>query len=455
MTLIKPSEVSRLTNASPDIVRTISLNVPIENLLNLCLSNKYLNSTICDDEKYWKLRYHQDYGDPSYQPSLWRQLYMQKYKSKNIFVMGNNKYGQLGITNGDNYDTPIELNIKAIKVSCGYYHTAVIDDENNLWVTGLNNKGQLGLGDFTNRSTFYRVPDINVLDVACGKHHTLIIDINKNVLGFGSNEHGQLGPVKADIISQPIKITEMKGFQVACGGEHSALINDDDVLYMFGSNSDGQLGVEKLKGNILYHPEVPYAGQVSCGEAHTIFTDLSSGIIYTFGRNLNGQLGYYREDQDFYRIPMASKEIDALDIACGHQHTLATTFDRKLIATGDNKCGQLGVNVETEEFDPEFPREEDLINESFEFLDIKSENQMEVISMSGGECHTVVIDTNNDIWGFGSNDMGQLGFKIIDYPVSTGLQNDSYDYPNKLIGLKGKQVSCGKQHTVIIGYKSI
>ena len=43
-------------------------------------------------------------------------------------------------------------NIKAKVVSCGNYHTMIIDLNNNVWAFGYNDYGQLGLGDNQNRN---------------------------------------------------------------------------------------------------------------------------------------------------------------------------------------------------------------------------------------------------------------------------------------------------------------
>lgn len=65
-------------------------------------------------------------------------------------------------------------------VACGVCHTAVVTNTGELWTTGLNKWGQLGLGDTENRREFTRVytfvlASTNALAVACGSRHTLAI----------------------------------------------------------------------------------------------------------------------------------------------------------------------------------------------------------------------------------------------------------------------------------------
>lgn len=59
--------------------------------------------------------------------------------------------------------------------------------------------------------------------------------------------------------------------------------------------------------------------------------------------------------------------------------------------------------------------------------------------VSCGSYHTMIIDPENNIWGFGSNDRGQLGLgdtKIRKVPTS--------------LGIKAKKISCGGKHTMFI-----
>ena len=53
-------------------------------------------------------------------------------------------------------------------VGCGYWHTAVVDSEGNVWTTGDNLHGQLGFGN--SRFAPEQVPKLrNIVSVGCGK----------------------------------------------------------------------------------------------------------------------------------------------------------------------------------------------------------------------------------------------------------------------------------------------
>ena len=82
------------------------------------------------------------------------------------------------------------------QIACGEGHTFIIKNDGSLWSCGYNNKGQLGLGDTTNKTTFTQVTtNINndVKQIACGGRHTVILKTDGSVWSCGDNEYGQLG----------------------------------------------------------------------------------------------------------------------------------------------------------------------------------------------------------------------------------------------------------------------
>ena len=57
-------------------------------------------------------------------------------------------------------------------------HSLVLKNDGTLWGCGLNNYGQLGLGDGNSRTTFTEITT-NVDDikqVSCGRNHTFILE---------------------------------------------------------------------------------------------------------------------------------------------------------------------------------------------------------------------------------------------------------------------------------------
>jgi len=94
-----------------------------------------------------------------------------------LFGCGDNAYGQLGLGDTRKRMTPTLIlgpethACRACYVSCGAYHTLLLtaspDTGFQVWATGANSAGQLGLGDKADRHAFTPVNTLDHLDIAC------------------------------------------------------------------------------------------------------------------------------------------------------------------------------------------------------------------------------------------------------------------------------------------------
>src|SRR5690606_3030433 len=127
-----------------------------------------------------------------------------------LWVWGYNGYGQLGLGDTTNRETPIlhpAFNnvIKALP-SCGY-NTAgasptgsglVLLSDGTLWSAGFNGNGELGLGDTTQRTSFTQIalPAVTFTDIFVGDGRYASgggITDQGEVYLWGYNGYGQLG----------------------------------------------------------------------------------------------------------------------------------------------------------------------------------------------------------------------------------------------------------------------
>ena len=60
--------------------------------------------------------------------------------------------------------------------------------------------------------------------------------------------------------------------------------------------------------------------------------------------------------------------------------------------------------------------------------------------ISCGDCHTAIIGLNNEVYIFGSNNFGQLGLE----------DSDNQNKPILIENVKARSVSCGSCHTIIL-----
>ena len=85
---------------------------------------------------------------------------------------------------------------RSIQIYAGGTSTFLLTESSQVYVYGANDNGQLGLGDFNNRNTFTLLPlpeNEYVKTIAGGFFHTFILMESGNVYASGSNKYGQLG----------------------------------------------------------------------------------------------------------------------------------------------------------------------------------------------------------------------------------------------------------------------
>ncbi|GFQ04806.1 ultraviolet-b receptor uvr8 [Phtheirospermum japonicum] len=102
-----------------------------------------------------------------------------------VHAFGGNQFGQLGLgTNSDQceivprlVDASVLKNKKAKVASCGARHNAILTEDGEIFCWGWNKYGQLGLGDTVDRNTPEQIPlkDHAPKNIACGWWHTLLL----------------------------------------------------------------------------------------------------------------------------------------------------------------------------------------------------------------------------------------------------------------------------------------
>ena len=177
-----------------------------------------------------------------------------------IKTTGDNNFGQLG--NNTNTNQPAEfadvvfadgINHSVYSVSCGNSHTCVLDEDFNVYSTGLNETGQLGLGStgnvnvFTQVNTSFLDPGEIINFLSCGGYHTCVVTDKNNIYSTGDNYYGQLGLGSTGNVNVFTKVDT--GFlngesikQISCSNYNTTLLTSNGRILITGSNSFGQLG---------------------------------------------------------------------------------------------------------------------------------------------------------------------------------------------------------------------
>ena len=128
-----------------------------------------------------------------------------------------------------------------------------------------------------------------------------------------------------------------------------------------------------------------------------------------------------------------SKEIKF--ISCGYSHVLISTLENELYGMGTNSHYELGIDNDN----GAQPFTEPILIPFF------SELKQPITTFSGGRFFSVVKADN--IYSFGSNQYGQLGFRREDHQFENNHEPIKY-FENNYFDIK--QVSCGRYHTIVL-----
>jgi hypothetical protein len=127
-----------------------------------------------------------------------------------VLSFGDNRSGQLGLgkisTKGPKQiglgqklkilsPTPInqsEIGV-IVAISAGHYHSLILNFQGQVYSFGFNGKGQLGLGDYLDRSAPVSIEISRITAISAGGSHSLISNVQGLIFSFGGNDAGQLG----------------------------------------------------------------------------------------------------------------------------------------------------------------------------------------------------------------------------------------------------------------------
>jgi alpha-tubulin suppressor-like RCC1 family protein len=268
-----------------------------------------------------------------------------------VYATGENFQGQLGIGTLNNQFNPIRIptfqSIPIQKVAAGWYHTIFLTTSGDVYVCGDNKYGQFGNG--TTSSTPTPTPiklDFKCIDIAAGQGHSVFLMNDGNVYTAGWNWQGQLGNGNESNSNTPFLINNLSGATSVYAGMTTTIVLTDSKVFVVGDNKQGQLGLSRnsREERIFVELKIEQIKFISCGHSHTLFMT-AKGDVYATGLNNKGQLGIGNNTTIYIPQKITTIPEPILKIAAGSHHSTFVTQSGKVYATGDNNNGgQLGVN---------------------------------------------------------------------------------------------------------------
>ncbi|KAG2392425.1 hypothetical protein C9374_012677 [Naegleria lovaniensis] len=340
-------------------------------------------------------------------------------------------------------------------VSCGSNHTIIVTNNGDLYSTGANVDGQLGLGDFCDRFIFSK---INVC------------------------------------LEQPIQ-------QLHCQFNHSAIITTRGELYVCGSNANAETGLLLPKAKVSVFSQVPINVPVksirfTMDSTVVLSTDgdlYSCGIGGELNNDQNGdnssvdekRFTMYRKMSiipSFKKVNINNEKFE--QIHCGATFTLAATTNDEVFVfnNGSTSSGEeysqsprYNTSSSTSVMDHYLSYRQSMLLPSknggttattkpFKTFRLKAKENddipftTKIKDICCGHNHVIITDYLDQFYGLGRNDDGRLGFpsKRPDHNKKNGTLEKKPIYVNdvKRVEFSNRymqsfnSVACGEKFTI-------
>ncbi|KAJ5069786.1 ubiquitin-protein ligase e3a-related [Anaeramoeba ignava] len=240
--------------------------------------------------------------------------------NQNVYGIGDNFNHQLGVDSEtlDKTKKPILMMKNVSKIFSGNisYHVFLLNSNQELFVCGFNQWGQLGLGESRKEeSKIYKltqiqnIPKGKIIDVQCGLFYSIILieneEAKRKVYSCGNYQYNGLGKNENTYEFTEIKSSLFENdyiLKIFCGNRHTFILTSNSKLIGFGANFYGQLGTGNTKDQTIpIQIELPKLRfnenisnyHVSCGDSKSFlyyspflspFSNLEEDLIKLFRR---------------------------------------------------------------------------------------------------------------------------------------------------------------------------
>jgi alpha-tubulin suppressor-like RCC1 family protein len=344
-----------------------------------------------------------------------------------VYSFGDGSTGQLGLGPASLMTTPRIIDQlprgKIYMLSAGYAHSVAVTETGSIYTWGNNAFGQLGFRnisvDFTYPSKVHSLDDTRIVYVCAGFAHTVALTDQGVVYAWGANDKGQLGLEGFTATYTPSVVTGLMGkkvTRVSCGYDTTAAVTEKGLVYTFGDNSLGQLGLGHTR---------PMVGvnQVTA-LADSVIVQAEVGWTHMIALDENG-VAYGWGDNSIGQLGLGYKDSPVLDVTPIERlrdkgvYFVATGYFHNFVLTDSGMVYGFGSNDHGQlgvydKFDRDIPVAVPLLS------------MRNVTHISAGGTHSIVATGNNRVYSFGANAEGQLGtanFEDKVRPIAVEMEN--------------------------------
>lgn len=343
-------------------------------------------------------------------------------------------------------DDPVEPGMTEVtSVAAGERHTCAVTELGRAFCWGLNDMGQLGVGDWGAAAEPRPRPVIQdfetVESLSLGSGHSCALSGTREIWCWGGDGRRALGYMTSDSMETcgstpcspfPRSVIDGTRFRsLATGNGYTCAATSMGTLYCWGDNRLGQGGSGGFSDLIAY--AWPVTGQdlyreVRAGRAHTCAVSMS-GTTRCWGDDSHGQLGVAApcakgSQKPRCPTPMAVAEDTVfVALALGEGHSCGLTGDGRAFCWGDGSHGALGDGGWDDQGAP-----------------VEVASEVRFTELAAGGRHTCGLSDAGRILCWGGNDRHQLGREGEDSSVPEPTETS----------LVFKDVAAGGVHTCAV-----
>ena len=259
--------------------------------------------------------------------------------------------GNVWYSNNDSFCKHPNLN-NIVHISCSREEVYCVTSSGE--VVGFN---------LADKEEIYKIDGVkNIVNATLGFESCLFLDVDGNVFGKGINLMGELG-VRPKGDAKPVSIMDIgqKNVQKVIRASQFTIFQyfDHEIKICGALNYLNESYPEIHIPQKLFNERMNVE-QVSCGDYHALF--LIDGGVYSLGLNTTGQLGLGILPNAKISSPKKINiDRDFVYISTGTEHSMILDQNRNLWTFGNNLNGQLGLGDFRDRFYPQLVNDLDYV----------------------------------------------------------------------------------------------
>ena len=330
-----------------------------------------------------------------------------------LWCWGYNEYGQLGDSTQFYRDTPFQIGARTdwVDLTLNGYHTCASNKAGDVYCWGSNGYGELGGGEEPRLGTQNSYVPIltdnnnNWLEVAAGYGHMCASKTDNSVYCWGVNNAGQLGNQSYFLKAVPTEVVgnrDWRQFDTTSSGDTACGIKTDNSLWCWGRGVEGQFG-NGSSGNDVYS-DIPLQvdnavdwAQIAVAYTHVCAIKMNNSL-WCWGESAFGKLGIGSgQDVNTYETSPRRVGLDSdwIYVATGGWHTCAIKANNSLWCWGSNDSSQVGNDLGTGAVEIDVP--------------VQVGANLDWASVYLGGLHSCALKLDGSAWCWGDNGSGQTG----------------------------------------------